>query len=228
MPLHAYAKLATWGETNALWIQTAVELGKQAVCRALNHAGLAPRDLGAFFFTSVTGISSPSIDGLLINRMGLSPNIRRIPMFGLGCVAGAAGISRAADYVKAHRSQLAVLLSVEGWIVGADGAHSRVRQWAGLDENVHHQQRFAFRRHYRVSPWTTCMELHWGSNCQLYITPVAPNEICVAAISRDPRLRLDAALALAGRLQLMPSLLPARSAMKGGRWGRKVRTTSAR
>ena len=113
LPLHAYAKLATWGETNDLWIQTAVELGKQAVCRALNHAGLAPRDLGAIFFTSVTGISSPSIDALLINRMGLSPNIRRIPMFGLGCVAGAAGISRAADYVKAHPSQLAVLLSVE-------------------------------------------------------------------------------------------------------------------
>jgi alkylresorcinol/alkylpyrone synthase len=88
-------------------------LGKQAVCRALNQAGLAPRDLGAFFFTSVTGVSSPSIDALLINRMGLSPNIRRIPMFGLGCVAGAAGISRAADYVKAHPSQLAVLLSVE-------------------------------------------------------------------------------------------------------------------
>jgi alkylresorcinol/alkylpyrone synthase len=113
LPLHAYTKVATWGQTNNLWIQTAVELGKQAVCRALNHAGLAPRDLGAFFFTSVTGISSPSIDALLINRMGLSPNIRRIPMFGLGCVAGAAGISWAADYVKAHPSQLAVLLSVE-------------------------------------------------------------------------------------------------------------------
>ncbi len=113
LPLQAYTKLATWGETNNLWIQTAVELGKQAVCRALNQAGLAPRDLGAFFFTSVTGISSPSIDALLINRMELSPNIRRIPMFGLGCVAGAAGISRAADYVKAHPSQFAVLLSVE-------------------------------------------------------------------------------------------------------------------
>jgi alkylresorcinol/alkylpyrone synthase len=59
LPLHAYTKLATWGETNNLWIQTAVELGKQAVCRALNCAGLAPRDLGAFFFTSVNRISSP-------------------------------------------------------------------------------------------------------------------------------------------------------------------------
>jgi alkylresorcinol/alkylpyrone synthase len=113
LPLHAYTKLATWGETNNRWIQTAIELGKQAVCRALNQAGISPRDLGAIFFTSVTGISSPSIDALLINRMGLSPNIRRVPMFGLGCVAGAAGISRAADYVKAYPSQLAVLLSVE-------------------------------------------------------------------------------------------------------------------
>ncbi len=113
LPLHAYTEMAAWGETNNLWIQTATELGEQAVCRALNQVGLSPRDLGAIFFTSVTGISSPSIDALLINRLGLSPNIRRIPMFGLGCVAGAAGISRAADYVKAHSSQLAVLLSVE-------------------------------------------------------------------------------------------------------------------
>jgi flavin-dependent dehydrogenase len=81
------------------------------------------------------------------------------------------------------------------WIVGADGAHSRVRQWADLDEHVNYQRRFAFRRHYRVAPWTSCMELHWASNCQLYVTPVAPDEVCVAAISRDPRLRLDAAIA---------------------------------
>ncbi len=81
------------------------------------------------------------------------------------------------------------------WIVGADGTHSRVRKWAGLDENTGHQQRFAFRRHYRVTPWTSCMELYWGNNCQLYVTPVAANEICVAAISRDPGLRLDGALA---------------------------------
>jgi len=90
------------------------------------------------------------------------------------------------------------------WIVGADGAHSRVRQWADLDQCVHHQQRFAFRRHYRVSPWTNCMELHWGRNCQLYVTPIAHDEICVASISRDPRLRLDAAItefpAVASRL----------------------------
>ena len=113
LPVHAYPKLSRWGEVNDLWIEVALDLGKQAICRALTRAGLAGRDLGAFFFTSVTGIASPSIDALLINRIGLSPNIRRVPMFGLGCVAGAAGIARAADYVKAYPSQLAVLLSVE-------------------------------------------------------------------------------------------------------------------
>ena len=71
------------------------------------------RNSGALFFTSVTGISSPSIDALLINRMGLPPNIKRVPIFGLGCVAGAAGIARAADYVRAYPSQAAALVSVE-------------------------------------------------------------------------------------------------------------------
>jgi alkylresorcinol/alkylpyrone synthase len=71
------------------------------------------RNLGAFFFVSVPGISSPSIDALLINRMGLCRNIRRVPIFGLGCVAGAAAISRAADYVRAYPDQTAVVLSVE-------------------------------------------------------------------------------------------------------------------
>ena len=93
MPPERYNDLQTWGQANDVWIQVAQELGEQALCRALHHAGLQPVQLGALFFTSVTGISSPSIDALLINRMGLSPNIRRVPIFGLGCVAGAANRS---------------------------------------------------------------------------------------------------------------------------------------
>jgi alkylresorcinol/alkylpyrone synthase len=108
-----YYDLKTWGEANDVWIEVSQELGEQALCRALHHAGLETSKLGALFFTSVTGISSPSIDALLINRMGLPANIRRLPIFGLGCVAGAAGIARAADYVKAYPSQAAALVSVE-------------------------------------------------------------------------------------------------------------------
>jgi len=113
MPPEKYNDLTTWGQANDIWIQVAQELGEQALCRALHHAGLDGSALGALIFTSVTGISSPSIDALLINRMGLPPNIRRVPIFGLGCVAGAAGIAQAADYVRAYPSQAAALVSVE-------------------------------------------------------------------------------------------------------------------
>jgi alkylresorcinol/alkylpyrone synthase len=108
-----YFELDTWGKANDVWIATAKELGEKALHCALQHAGVDKSSLGALFFTSVTGISSPSIDALLINQMGLPRNIRRVPIFGLGCVAGAAGISRAADYVKAYPSQAAALVSVE-------------------------------------------------------------------------------------------------------------------
>ncbi|HMD17743.1 MAG TPA: 3-oxoacyl-[acyl-carrier-protein] synthase III C-terminal domain-containing protein [Terriglobales bacterium] len=113
LPKEEYLKMKTWGEANHHWIRTAKELGEKAIAGALAHAGLHGRNLGAFFFVSVTGISSPSIDALLINKMGLCRNIRRVPIFGLGCVAGAAAISRAADYVRAYPDQAAVVLSVE-------------------------------------------------------------------------------------------------------------------
>jgi alkylresorcinol/alkylpyrone synthase len=113
LPIDAYPKLSGWGEANNHWIRSAVELGYCSLSRALTTAGMSGQEIGAFFFTSVTGISSPSIDARLINRMGLSPNIKRIPMFGLGCVAGAAGIARAADYVRAYPDQIAVVLAVE-------------------------------------------------------------------------------------------------------------------
>lgn len=113
IPYQEYYDIHTWGDANDVWIRVAQELGEQSLCRALHHAGLDKNSLGALFFTSVTGISSPSIDALLINRMGLPVNIRRLPIFGLGCVAGAAGIARAADYVRAYPSQAAALVSVE-------------------------------------------------------------------------------------------------------------------
>jgi len=113
LPKGDYLTMKTWGEANRHWIRVATELGERALTDALSAAGLRPQDLNALFFTSVTGISSPSIDALLMNKMGLCRNTRRVPIFGLGCVAGAAGISRAADYVKAHPGHVAALLSVE-------------------------------------------------------------------------------------------------------------------
>jgi flavin-dependent dehydrogenase len=80
------------------------------------------------------------------------------------------------------------------WVVGADGEHSRVRKWAGLESTRSQSLRFGFRRHYRIAPWTDCVEIHWGSGCQIYVTPIGCEEVCVVAISRDSHLRLDRAL----------------------------------
>ena len=112
-PLETTRKLSGFGTSNDMWIKGAMELGEKAIRSALDQAGLAPSDISAIFFTSVTGIACPSIDDVLANLMGFPKNIKRIPMFGLGCVAGAAGISRAADYVRAYPKQYAILLSVE-------------------------------------------------------------------------------------------------------------------
>ena len=112
-PMEDYYKMQTFGDFNRAWVTAAEELGSQALCRALTQAGLAPQDIDAIFFVSVTGVCSPSIDAKLVNRMKLAPNIKRIPIFGLGCVAGAAGIARAADYVRAYPDEVAALVSVE-------------------------------------------------------------------------------------------------------------------
>ena len=111
--LGEYKALDTWGKTNNVWIEVAMQLGEQAIECLLKQTGLARERIAALFFVSVTGVCSPSIDARLVNRMKLSPNIKRNPIFGLGCVAGAAGLARAADYVRAYPDQVAVLLSVE-------------------------------------------------------------------------------------------------------------------
>jgi alkylresorcinol/alkylpyrone synthase len=112
-PITFYENMTTWGEANDAWIEHALNLGEKALSGALLRAGIEPQELSAIYVASVTGIAAPSLDARLVNRMGLSRNIKRVPIFGLGCVAGAAGISRAADYVRGYPDQVAALLSVE-------------------------------------------------------------------------------------------------------------------
>lgn len=113
LPPEQYYGVNNFGEANDAWVKCAMEVGEQALCKALTGAGLAPADIDAIFMISVTGIASPSLDAKLANRLGFSANIKRIPIFGLGCVAGAAGLARASDYVKAYPGDVAALLSVE-------------------------------------------------------------------------------------------------------------------
>jgi flavin-dependent dehydrogenase len=80
------------------------------------------------------------------------------------------------------------------WAIGADGQNSRVRRWAGLDAVRRESFRFGFRQHYRISPWTDHVEIYWGSSSQVYVTPVSADQVCVALITRDGRMRLEEAL----------------------------------
>ena len=113
LPIEEYETLTTWGRANDAWIRVAEEVGGRAVLDGLERAGLGVDDVDALFFVTVTGVATPSIDARLMNRLGLPARTKRVPIFGLGCVAGAAGVARAADYVKAYPDQVAVLLSVE-------------------------------------------------------------------------------------------------------------------
>jgi flavin-dependent dehydrogenase len=80
------------------------------------------------------------------------------------------------------------------WLVGADGQNSQVRKWAGLDPRIVRRKRFGFCTHFQVRPWSDEAEVHWGRGCQMFITPLAGQEVCVVVISRDPALRLEGAL----------------------------------
>lgn len=113
LPLERYRELGTFRETNDIFIEVATDLGEKAITAALAQAGLVPSDVDFVMFTSVTGISAPSVDAFLVSRLGLRPDVKRLPSFGLGCVGGAAGIARVNDYLAGHPTEVGVLLSVE-------------------------------------------------------------------------------------------------------------------
>jgi alkylresorcinol/alkylpyrone synthase len=106
-------RMESWGKANDAWIEVAQEVGAAAITEALERANLSTEDVDSLIFVTVTGVATPSLDARLMNRLGLPSRVKRQPIFGLGCVAGAAGIARAADYVRAYPDQVSVLLSVE-------------------------------------------------------------------------------------------------------------------
>jgi flavin-dependent dehydrogenase len=112
------------------------------------------------------------------------------------------------------------------WIVGADGTGSRVRVWAGLEACRRDSRRYGFRRHFQRAPWTDYVEIYWGDGCQIYVTPVAPDEVCIALISGDPKLRVNDALrqfpALAGKLEGVAGTSNERGALTASRRLRRV------
>ena len=112
-PLERYPQFENFGETNRAWLEAAAELAERAIDGALVRAGMGRAELAAIYVVSVTGVASPSLDARLINRMGLRSDIKRTPIFGVGCVGGAIGLTRAADYVCAYPAESAVIVAVE-------------------------------------------------------------------------------------------------------------------
>ncbi|MHC3471052.1 type III polyketide synthase [Streptomyces sp. 7R007] len=112
-PLAELRALTDFTDANRVWLQTALELGEQVLTDALEAAGVRPEEVDAVISTTVTGLAVPSLEARLAHRIGLRPDVRRIPLFGNGCAGGAAGLARLRDYLLAHPDHTAVLLSVE-------------------------------------------------------------------------------------------------------------------
>jgi len=113
LPLAEYATIGGFGSANDRYIEEATSLGERALRAALDAADVRPCDIDLLIVTSVTGVTVPSLDARLIPRLGLRPDVKRLPVFGLGCLAGAAGLARLHDYLLGWPGCVAALLAVE-------------------------------------------------------------------------------------------------------------------
>ncbi len=113
LPIERYAALRDFRESNEAWLTAGLDLAGRALTTALDQAGLAPADVDLLVCASITGVAAPSLDARLAGRIGLRPDVKRLPVFGLGCAAGAAGLARVHDYLRGHPGETAVLLTVE-------------------------------------------------------------------------------------------------------------------
>lgn len=112
-PVSWYAQAHSFVEKNAVYCEAALDLSVRAAEQALERAQLTPGDVDSIVFVSTTGIRTPSLDGALIERLGLSRSTVRLPVWGLGCAGGAAGLARAAELVAArHKPVLMVAAEI--------------------------------------------------------------------------------------------------------------------
>src|SRR5512141_2121007 len=112
-PLERYKKPTTFQERNDAYIESALELGEQTICDLLDQVQMSPQEIDQLTIISTTGIAVPALDARLMNRIPFSRHMKRLPLFGLGCMGGAAGIARTADYLQGHPNEAVILLAIE-------------------------------------------------------------------------------------------------------------------
>jgi len=112
-PLEWYAQPRSFAEKNRLWFEAALDLCERACREALELAGVAPSQVGAMVLVTTTGIATPSLEAYIIQRLGLPLSTIRLPIWGLGCAGGAAGLARAAELARCHPDRYVLLVAVE-------------------------------------------------------------------------------------------------------------------
>jgi len=113
VPVEWYDTPHGWTERNAIYLENAVQLLEKAARDALQQAALAPDQIDAIVVASTTGIATPSLDAILIGKLGLRSDVRRLPIFGLGCAGGVLGLARAADIARVVPGGRVLFLVVE-------------------------------------------------------------------------------------------------------------------
>ncbi len=113
VPIDWYTAPHGWRDRNALYVEHASELLERAARDCLAEAGVRPKEIDAVVAVSSTGIATPSLDAIVMNRLGMRPDVRRLPIFGLGCAGGVLGLARAADVVRVDPGAKVLLLVVE-------------------------------------------------------------------------------------------------------------------
>jgi len=113
IPLEDYKNLGDIGDRSRKWLEVAMELQEKNINDLLAQAELHPRDISLIVTTTVTGLAIPTLEARLMNKIGFGQNTKRIPIFGLGCLGGIAGINRVNDYLKGHPKEAALLLATE-------------------------------------------------------------------------------------------------------------------
>ena len=108
-----YEESHGWADRNRLYLEASEQLFLDAASAAVERAGLSPGDIDGVVTVSTTGIATPSLDARAGPRLGLRPDVRRLPVFGMGCAGGVNGLAAAARAASADPGSRWLFVTVE-------------------------------------------------------------------------------------------------------------------